>query len=394
MAGTPNSIKSVYFDAPMHPQEISSFSSQPPRIFDTTTPSKQEISGAPASDVMKKDTFQTISSPKQEEGSGIPPPDDHVIYRPESPSGWLPAVDLPPEETQPRILSPLPENGGQVGNMTNLQSENPPRRAVSMLSPSGSRRGMVSPIAQRRVLSVRSPSPAPGSAVHGNLDRPVRRRRSMFTRSTGEPIEGSIFIGGAATTGPHSTADHNHELAARAAQAEANLSRKEMAKIKKSEAEDGKLLSKIILDEGRAEKQALSLAIHELAMCQKDQANAIEVRSKAYNLEHRSDLFAKNEARTHEQRKKLQAECQKQETQFLEARAKFEAAQARVHSEEETLEMVREKARDATERLQEKSQEVDSLRTMFSVDERERAAKLAAINGKATRAKGGGCIIA
>jgi hypothetical protein len=52
------------------------------------------------------------------------------------------------------------------------------------------------------------------------------------------------------------------------------------------------------------------------------------------------------------------------------------------------LEIVRNNAKDATERLQEKSQEVDSLRTMYGVDERERAAKLAEISAKASENKG------
>ncbi|KAG6862540.1 hypothetical protein C0995_000088 [Termitomyces sp. Mi166 len=340
---TLDSDKSVYFDAPMQQQQPFTMLSEPSDNYDpsASAPSKRTNGGALPLDVTDKDSF------------------DH---RPESSTGWLPAVDLPGQDLQ------------QVGDAS-LQVGNPPQRAVSLTSPAHAQRGShmrsTSPMSHR-ALDIRPSSPAQGSSDM----RRSASRRSMFTKSTGQPIEGSTFIGGAATTGPYSTAHPTQEFTARAAAADANLSRRDRSRIAKSEAEDGKQLSKIIKDEGRAEKQALGLAIRELAMVQKDQANAIQ-----------------NEAKAHEERKKLQAECQKQESLFLAARARYEAAQARLHSEDETLEIVRNKARDATERLQEKSQEVDSLRTMFAVDERERAAKLAAINEKPQHA-GSGCIIA
>ena len=86
------------------------------------------------------------------------------------------------------------------------------------------------------------------------------------------------------------------------------------------------------------------------------------------------------EAKTHSAHTKRLSQFQKQTTVFLAARSKYEAAEARLHSEEEALERVKGNARDITEKLQGKSQQVDSLRTMFAVDERERAAKLAEID--------------
>ena len=71
------------------------------------------------------------------------------------------------------------------------------------------------------------------------------------------------------------------------------------------------------------------------------------------------------------------SQFQEAEHAFLAARTKYEAAQAHLHSEEEALERVRKNARDVTERLQQKSQEVDGLRTTYAVDERERATRLA-----------------
>lgn len=77
---------------------------------------------------------------------------------------------------------------------------------------------------------------------------------------------------------------------------------------------------------------------------------------------------------------------QKHEAVFLAARSKYEAAQSTLSSETETLELNRSNAREATEKMQDKSVEVESLRTMLGVDERERAVKL----GELDAAGGGG----
>jgi hypothetical protein len=53
-----------------------------------------------------------------------------------------------------------------------------------------------------------------------------------------------------------------------------------------------------------------------------------------------------------------------------------------MNSEAEVLDLARNNARETTEGLAEKSQEVDGLRTMLGVDERERAVKLTELNPK------------
>ncbi|RDB26318.1 hypothetical protein Hypma_006637 [Hypsizygus marmoreus] len=190
-------------------------------------------------------------------------------------------------------------------------------------------------------------------------------RRSLFTNSEGRTIEGSTFIAGAAMTGPGSTGEPNENLAFRAATADASLTSKQRSRIAKSEAQDAKHLSRVIKQEAKTEKRALGVAINELAALQKVQTLAI-----------------RNEARAQAARTKIFADFQKEEALFLAARSKFEAAQSRLNSEDETMEIVRNNAQEATERLQEKAQEVDSLRTMFGVDERERAAKMTELEGK------------
>lgn len=62
-------------------------------------------------------------------------------------------------------------------------------------------------------------------------------------------------------------------------------------------------------------------------------------------------------------------------------KARHETLQAQLKAEADTLEAVRDGARQATERVQFKSQEVDSLRKMLSVDEREREVKLSELKG-------------
>ncbi|KAF8071887.1 hypothetical protein FPV67DRAFT_1386933, partial [Lyophyllum atratum] len=178
-------------------------------------------------------------------------------------------------------------------------------------------------------------------------------------------IGGSTFIAGAATTGPNSNALPDDELTSRGARADASLTPKQRSKIEKEEAKEGKRISKVIKNEGKTEKQALDIAIKEFADLQKAQAAAI-----------------KEEAKANASRAKVQAEFQKQEAHFLAARVKYEAAQGRLAAENETLEIIKNKAKDATEKLQDKALEVDGLRTMYGVDERERAAKLAAVTGK------------
>jgi len=250
-------------------------------------------------------------------------------------SGWLPATD-----------SPVETNGVA------------PKESI-MKTPSVAAGAQLN--GHARSVSV---SAAPRRS--GSLSRP-----SLFTNADGQAVEGSGFIGGAVTTGPNSTAEKDEQLHRRATSADASLTPKQRSKIAKAEAKDGKRLSKIIKEEAKVEKKALNVAINELQQLQKLQKAAVGSEAKA------------NTAHT-----KVLAEFQKLEAIFLAARTKYEAAQSRLRSAEETLEIVRNNTKDANDRLQEKSQQVDSLRTMYGVDERERAAKLSEI--AAEQKSGGG----
>lgn len=70
-----------------------------------------------------------------------------------------------------------------------------------------------------------APSPAPICSQTG----------SKFIKTDGQHVNGSTFIGGAATTGPNSTAEANDQLDRRAISANASLTPKQRSKIEKAQ---------------------------------------------------------------------------------------------------------------------------------------------------------------
>jgi hypothetical protein len=56
-------------------------------------------------------------------------------------------------------------------------------------------------------------------------------------------------------------------------------------------------------------------------------------------------------------------------------------------AEQETLDIARNAAVEATTKMQEKSQEVDSLRQTFGVDERERAVKISELTSSKSKSR-------
>lgn len=90
---------------------------------------------------------------------------------------------------------------------------------------------------------------------------------------------------------------------------------------------------------------------------------------------------AQDEAKAYTHRSKVLAAFKKQESAFLSCKSRYETLQAQVNAETERLEAVREGTREANERVAKKSQEVDNLRKIYSVDEREREARLGELKG-------------
>ncbi|KAF7312443.1 DNA binding protein Ncp1 [Mycena indigotica] len=223
-----------------------------------------------------------------------------------------------------------------------------------------------------------NPSPTPSShspkTQHARVVSVGRAtsiaQRSVFTNADGRSVAGSTFINGAGTTGPNATAEPDDSLHLRAASADVALTDEQKANIAKRESKSNKQIAKIIKSEAKVEKKALDIAVREL--------------SELHNLQ---KAAVKREEKAQSTYNKTLATFQKHEAVFLAARAKFEASQALLNSHTETLEITRNNAKEATANVQEKSQEVDSLRKMFDVDEREREVKLVELTGKGSTRK-------
>lgn len=86
--------------------------------------------------------------------------------------------------------------------------------------------------------------------------------------------------------------------------------------------------------------------------------------------------LSQDEAKAYINHSKVLNVLKKQESAFLVSKSRYESLQGQVSAEAERLEAVRESAKTATERVAEKCQEVDGLRKMFGLDEREREVKL------------------
>ncbi|KIY67255.1 hypothetical protein CYLTODRAFT_422665 [Cylindrobasidium torrendii FP15055 ss-10] len=265
-----------------------------------------------------------------------------VAIHPNGSEGWLPAADAGDGEEPSAIGSPK----------------------TSVL--------------RRNTLVNRAPSRAASTRSRGSHSRTQSiggvslGRKSVFSNADGRPVSGSTFINGAGTTGPSASAEADESLAERAATADGVLSAKQQSRIKKNEVKDGRRLSKVIKMEGKVERQALGLAIRELGELQKIQKDAV-----------------KREEKAHTGHMKTISAYQKCEEAFLAARAALETAQAQMNAASETLDVARSNALEATEAMQEKSQEIDALRTMNGVDAREREVKLVELSGKSQKTKKG-----
>ncbi|KAJ3815551.1 hypothetical protein F5876DRAFT_2696, partial [Lentinula aff. lateritia] len=267
-----------------------------------------------------------------------PEPHD-ITAHPNGSEGWLPATDLPPPSDRATSPSPQPPRSGSV-----LKK----RRPASIASRASSVRadGVERNRSTRSVESTRS-------------------RRTVLTNADGKPVNGSAFINGAGITGPSATATADDSLHQRIQSADDALSGKQKKKIGKIEVKQSQRLSKVIKSESKVEKQSMDIAIQELGELQKIQKSLV-----------------KREAKAHTAHTKALTAFHKAEEAYLAARTKYEIAQAAMQSEAENLEVARNNARQATENMQEKATEVDGLRKIFGVDEREREVMLTDLKGK------------
>ncbi|KAI4518452.1 hypothetical protein K525DRAFT_288372 [Schizophyllum commune Loenen D] len=254
--------------------------------------------------------------------------EDRAVAHPNGSSGWLPATDLPGKgESSAGRRSSVFRNASR-------RSNRPGSRTRSL----------------NRAGSVGYAASTTSSVA----------RRSLYTNSDGRVVNGSAFISGAGTTGPDAAAIPDDSLHRRRTSASAALSPKQNKKIEKREGE-------VIKQEARVEKKALNVVIQELADLQRMQKEAV-----------------KREAKAHAAHVKAVTAHHKAEEEYIAARVRYETTLAEMNAFGEALELARENARKTTESIQEKSQEVDALRTMYGVDEREREVKLTTLAPKKT----------
>lgn len=264
---------------------------------------------------------------------------NQIMQHPSGSEGWLPTEDVVPQQMpEPRHKRAASISSARIKDNDNLDATIAANAETASVTP-------------RRAVSI-------GRAGS---------RRIGATADT-RPVPGSAFEGGAGATGPKATAEEDLAMTARSQEAQANLSRKQKSKIEKIEAKNDKRLSKIIRNEGKAEKAALAIAINELNSLQKVQKNTI-----------------KNEGEIQHNLSRLNVALKRAETEYLNAKRKLETAQAAVDAEVGNLEAVRQSARDETEHMQKKTAEVNALRSTLAVDEREREVKLTQLKGPAGR---------
>ncbi|KZT24403.1 hypothetical protein NEOLEDRAFT_1050951, partial [Neolentinus lepideus HHB14362 ss-1] len=179
-------------------------------------------------------------------------------------------------------------------------------------------------------------------------------------------LRSGVFSAGPGTVGPAVSTEPDLTMTTRQRTAESILTPKQKSKISKEELKEGKRLSKIIRTEQKAERQALDIAMKELAELTKLQKAAMKDESRAHTT-HATTLKG----------------FHKTELEYLAARAKYESALTDLKNAEEGLEQMRHHAAMVTDMVKEKMREVEDLRGMKKVDDRERMVKVTELKGKA-----------
>ncbi|KAI9439931.1 hypothetical protein H4582DRAFT_1561555 [Lactarius indigo] len=213
----------------------------------------------------------------------------------------------------------------------------------------------------------------------------AQRSASLVSRRT----NGSAFANGAAATTTNPP-DVDPSLQKRAASAEDELKPRDKAVISKEEKGVGRRLSKIIRSEAKAEKAALDVALGELAEIQKLQKASVKVRppqKETISALVGPVLFLitippQEEAESHTRHSRALSDAHKAEMNVLIARTANEREQAGLRAAGEELEACRKHARETTDMLRDKMQEIERLRVYKGVDDRERAVKVKSLVGQ------------
>ncbi len=100
-----------------------------------------------------------------------------------------------------------------------------------------------------------------------------------------------------------------------------------------------------------------------------------------------TSYHAQSEVRAQASHASTQQMFKKKEAMYLNAKKKYDLALAELNAEDETLQTLRGNSREATERMQDKAAEVDTLRKTLAVDTREREVKLTQLKGGRPKSK-------
>lgn len=92
-----------------------------------------------------------------------------------------------------------------------------------------------------------------------------------------------------------------------------------------------------------------------------------------------------SEARAHANHTKSLFAFKKTEAAYLNAKLRHDTAMAELAAEDDAIAALKNNSKEATELVQEKSAEVDSLRTTLAVDERERELRLSNLKGSTVK---------
>lgn len=122
---------------------------------------------------------------------------------------------------------------------------------------------------------------------------------------------------------------------------------------------DAKRLTKVIKAEGKAQSKTVTAALDELTSLQKLQKQA-----------------AVDEAHARKAQTKSAKAAHKLQAKYLEAKSRWEHAEADLKARGEQLDASRAHAQKVTQQLADTAKEVEELRAAKNVDDREREAKL------------------
>lgn len=211
-----------------------------------------------------------------------------------------------------------------------------------------------------------SPTRSTGSGNGADLGRNNTYRSTVSRGSTmrrgGAFANGSALQGGGHAENIGRDDIHNRTAAADRAligtAGGANIGRK----ISGAEKKDAKRMSKLIVKEAYAEKQAVKGAMKELEALQKVQKGALEVELKAQK-KHTKALQIHDKAYR----------------KFLKQKEVYDRIEADLRSREEQYDAARQHSQAQTELLAEKTQELNDLRSQKAADDRERELRLLAL---------------